>query len=521
MQESPATAFRQQLESLYSISIEIARLHELQQVLDRALGFCRDLTQSAFGFIGLLVNDGREVDVAAIKGFVPLGPKFYDHFGVVITNESSKVSNDVLHDADRVGQPRGHPPVRTFLGVPLQVGDRVIGMVGVANKPSGYTTDEERLLSTFANQVAVAIENARLYEEQQRMIDELEKLHRDLSQAEREQVLRQERERIAAELHDRIEQAIFTLGLKVNEILEREKVTEPIAAGLGDVRQLAIHTSEAVREAIFALSLPRPAAGGLLFELRRLVREAGKAHELEADLVVSGEPLRLSAESEQTLYVLAREALANVVRHARARRVLVSLRYSGDQIDLVIQDDGVGASEQILNHYQESGTHFGMKRSRRQVEDLGGSFEVCRRLVRTHPAIEVVILTTYTDGELVQECLQAGARGYVVKDVERFSLKESIRAVHRGQAVLAPQVAGEIIERMRSPQSDSPLPATLNRSQLAILRLISRGHSNREIAAVVHLSENTVKAHIQEIFRKLGVRNRVEAAILAGKSGWR
>ncbi len=108
-----------------------------------------------------------------------------------------------------------------------------------------------------------------------------------------------------------------------------------------------------------------------------------------------------------------------------------------------------------------------------------------------------------------------------MKDVERFSLKESIRAVHRGQAVLAPQVAGEIIERMRSPQSDSPLPATLNRSQLAILRLISRGHSNREIAAEVHLSENTVKTHIQEIFRKLGVRNRVEAAILAGKSGWR
>ena len=62
--------------------------------------------------------------------------------------------------------------------------------------------------------------------------------------------------------------------------------------------------------------------------------------------------------------------------------------------------------------------------------------------------------------------------------------------------------------------------AALSVSQVAILRLISRGHSNREIAAEVHLSENTVKTHVQEIFRKLGVRNRVEAAILAGKSGW-
>jgi DNA-binding NarL/FixJ family response regulator len=153
-----------------------------------------------------------------------------------------------------------------------------------------------------------------------------------------------------------------------------------------------------------------------------------------------------------------------------------------------------------------------------RLPDVSG-VEVCRRLVRTYPHVAVVILTTFTDGELVQECLEAGARGYVVKDVERFSLKESIRAVHRGQAVIAPQVAGELIERMRSPKT-SRLPAALSRSQLAILRLISRGHSNREIAAEVHLSENTVKTHIQEIFRKLGVRNRVEAAILAGKSGW-
>ena len=385
MEKSRTAAFRQQLESLYSISIEIARLHEMPQVLDRALGCCLDLTQSAFGFIGL-INGQQQMDVAAIKGFEPSDPRFYENFrlipvrpsvfGVVITNSRSKISNDVLHDPDRVGQPRGHPPVRKFMGVPLQVGEEVIGMIGVANKPGDYTADEERLLSTFANQVAVAIENARLYQGQRQMIDELEQLHRDLSLAEREQVLRQERERIAAELHDRIEQAIFTLGLKVNEILDREQVTEPIATDLGGVRQLAIHTSEAVREAIFALSLPRPAAGGLLSELRRLVSAAGKSEELEADLVVSGEPFRLGAESENTLYILAREALANVVRHARARRVLVSLRYSGDQVDLVIQDDGVGASEQILKHYQESGTHFGMKRSRRQVEDLGGTFDV-------------------------------------------------------------------------------------------------------------------------------------------------
>src|ERR1700694_5001147 len=195
MAESNAPAFRQQLESLYSISIEIATLHELPPVLDRALGHCLELTASDFGFIGLL-NASNQLDVAAIKGFEPSDPRFYENFrlipvrpsvfGVVITEGHSNISNDVLHDPKRVGQPPGHPPVRTFMGVPLQVGERVIGMIGVANKPSGYTADEERLLSTFANQVAVAIDNARLYEDQRR--------------ADREQVLRQERERIAAEL---------------------------------------------------------------------------------------------------------------------------------------------------------------------------------------------------------------------------------------------------------------------------------------------------------------------------------
>jgi len=154
-----------------------------------------------------------------------------------------------------------------------------------------------------------------------------------------------------------------------------------------------------------------------------------------------------------------------------------------------------------------------------RLPDISG-VEVCRLLSSSHPAVAVVILTTYTDAELVQECLQAGARGYVVKNVESFSLKESIRAVHRGESVLAPQVAGQIIERVRSTKHAESGRASLNASQVAILRLISRGHSNREIAAEVHLSENTVKTHVQEIFRKLGVRNRVEAAILAGKSGW-
>jgi signal transduction histidine kinase len=383
---STSEAFREQLESLYSISLEISRLHELPQVLDRALGHCLELTGSEFGFVGLLSSGSNEMDVAAIKGFQPLDPAFYERFrlipvrpsvfGVVITEGRSNISNDVIGDPIRVGQPRGHPPVRTFLGVPLKVGQTVIGMVGVANRRDGYAVDDERLLSTFANQAAVAIDNARLYERQREMIESLERLHRELDQAERERVLRQERERIAAGLHDRIEQAIFTIGLKLSAALEKDQLSYETAQRLREARQLAAVTAESVKEVIFALSLPGPQAGELAASLRRLVREAGRGQELETDLVVSGPATRLPAPVERVLYSVAQESLVNVVRHARARMVLVSLRQASDHVDLVIQDDGVGAPELLLRNYTGSGTHFGLQAMRRLVEGVGGRFTV-------------------------------------------------------------------------------------------------------------------------------------------------
>ncbi|HEV3266240.1 MAG TPA: response regulator transcription factor [Acidimicrobiales bacterium] len=145
----------------------------------------------------------------------------------------------------------------------------------------------------------------------------------------------------------------------------------------------------------------------------------------------------------------------------------------------------------------------------------------CRLLAASHPEVAVLIISTYSDDELVDECIRAGARGYLIKDIERFSLKESIRAVHRGEGAVSPAVAGKVLDRLRSAENaETPTEPKLSESQREILRLIAEGYSNREIASRVYLSENTVKSHVQEIFRKLDVRNRVEAAILATKEGW-
>jgi DNA-binding NarL/FixJ family response regulator len=145
--------------------------------------------------------------------------------------------------------------------------------------------------------------------------------------------------------------------------------------------------------------------------------------------------------------------------------------------------------------------------------------EACRRLSESHPDVRVIIVTTYSDEDLVDESISAGAKGFVVKDIERFALKQAIRAVHRGEGFIAPSVTGRILDRMRSHKAASRDRPRLGDSQVEILRLVAEGFSNREIATRVHLSENTVKSHLQEIFQRLQVRNRVEAALRATREG--
>jgi two-component system response regulator DevR len=148
--------------------------------------------------------------------------------------------------------------------------------------------------------------------------------------------------------------------------------------------------------------------------------------------------------------------------------------------------------------------------------------EACRQLLAVDPDIAVLIVSTYSEDRLVEECIKAGAKGYVIKDIQQLSLKASIRAVYGGGGAVSPVIAAKVLNRLRTQEElASAEPASpLSQTQLEILRLIAAGFSNREIAGRVHLSENTVKSHIQEIFRKLDVGNRVQAALKASKEGW-
>jgi len=148
--------------------------------------------------------------------------------------------------------------------------------------------------------------------------------------------------------------------------------------------------------------------------------------------------------------------------------------------------------------------------------------EICRSVTERYPEISVIIVTTFTDETLVAQCIQAGARGYIVKDIERFDLKRSIRAVARGEAAIDPKAAVAVLAQLRrSPQDGQPGSAEqLSPQQIVILRMVAQGLSSREIATQLYLSENTVKGYVQEILHRLSVKNRTEAVMVAVKQGW-
>jgi len=148
--------------------------------------------------------------------------------------------------------------------------------------------------------------------------------------------------------------------------------------------------------------------------------------------------------------------------------------------------------------------------------------DLCRTVASQYPQTAVLILTTFTDESLVAQCIQAEARGFIVKDIERFDLKRSIRAVARGEAVIDPKAAVVVLAQLRrAPQvNQESSPEPLSTQQIVILRLIAQGLSSREIATRLYLSENTVKGYVQEILHRLGVKNRTEAVMVAVKQGW-
>jgi len=148
--------------------------------------------------------------------------------------------------------------------------------------------------------------------------------------------------------------------------------------------------------------------------------------------------------------------------------------------------------------------------------------EATKQIKATQPSVSILILTAYDYDQYIFALLEAGAAGYLLKDVSGRELINAIRAVHKGDSVLHPTIARKVMQRFRGTTKvhEPHGLELLTGRELAVLKLAAQGKSNKEIAEELVLSVRTVEAHLGSIFNKLGVGSRTEAIIQALKKGW-
>jgi DNA-binding NarL/FixJ family response regulator len=158
-----------------------------------------------------------------------------------------------------------------------------------------------------------------------------------------------------------------------------------------------------------------------------------------------------------------------------------------------------------------------------RMPELDGIEATRRILAQNHePKASVLILTTFDLDEYVYDALRAGASGFLLKDVPAPQLAAAIRTVGEGDALLAPSITRRLIEEFTAPRTATkalPGLSELTPRELEVFRLLATGMANREIAAHLIVGETTVKTHVTRILMKLGVRDRVQAVVLAYEAG--
>ena len=143
------------------------------------------------------------------------------------------------------------------------------------------------------------------------------------------------------------------------------------------------------------------------------------------------------------------------------------------------------------------------------------------QLRKTHPDIAIVILTTYNEDDLMIRGLQAGARGYLLKDSSRENLLDAIHAAIKGETLLKPEILARVLapQSQPKPASTTQVSSPLTDRELEVLQCASRGERNKEIAYKLGITERTVKAHLQSIYQKFRVDSRAAAVAVAAQKG--
>src|SRR5215472_13687394 len=371
----------EELAQLNRIAIALTSEFDLQRLLQMITDAARKVTAAqyaAFFLVPEVVSENtiqyvnQEIfNLAAISGATSAIEKHFRHLGPVegigvlqpvFWGGVSIVVDDVHEDPRYVGVPRGHIPVRSFLGVQLRTREgSILGAFLIGDtRPSRFSARHVELIEALSAQAAVAIHNAQLVARERRAMEDhaaeletevrertaelerqnqeltriatdLQTLHHELTEAQMRQMLAEDRSRIAQELHDRVQQTLFTIGLNADWIMQNLPPHTSLLHPLHSIKQLASLGTAQVRDAIFALSSTEAQEGSLVSMLYQLIQNLRETSSIEADLVVAEWAIPLPSHIESTLFTIAQEALSNARRHAQATMVIVTVQVKSGQ----------------------------------------------------------------------------------------------------------------------------------------------------------------------------------------------
>lgn len=354
------------LEALNQAALAIAAELDIDKVLQLIVDLGRDLVDSKFA--ALAVGDWRIHGTGDVHRFIYSGmtsetvraighwPRGKGLLGAVIHEQKVIRLSNISEDPRSSGFPEGHPTMTTFLGVPIIAAGETLGNLYLSDKRDGqlFTGADERLVEMLAAHAAVAIQNARLY-----------------SQVERLAIL-EERTRIGMDLHDGVIQSIYAVGLT----LESTRLAlPPEAEEASSLLGVAIEgLNEAIRDIRnFILDLrPRRFAGDVQQGMAQLVREFQANTMVPVSVSIPEKLADLPLPLGRAIFLTTQEALANVARHARAQKVKIVMYCTDQRVKLTIQDDGRGFD--TANEALRVG--HGLANMQARAEGLGGSFSL-------------------------------------------------------------------------------------------------------------------------------------------------
>jgi signal transduction histidine kinase len=361
--EARASQSSDELAALDAATRGIAGILDLDRVLQLITDRVRDLAHAQYAALGIADPEGgfeRFITSGvsrAERERIGLPPRGHGLLGAIMASAHPIRVHDIESDPRRYGFPPHHPEMYTLLGVPVTARGRSIGRLYLTNKqPSGdFTEDDERLVEMFALHAGIAIENARLHEQVQRL------------------AIVEERERIGRDLHDGIIQSIYAVGLSLEDVPELmrdepEEAAQRVERAIDSLDQ----SIRDIRNFIFGLRPELLEQAGLIGGLTALADEFRVNSMIDIDVETDVEGLDLTPDQTNHLLSIAREALSNVARHSKATRGRVRVEGGDETIRLIVSDNGVGFDPDT----QRGPGHQGLANMRDRVAAMGGRMEL-------------------------------------------------------------------------------------------------------------------------------------------------